>query len=126
MSNVFRKFKSNLQRRKKFEVIGIGDIIQFNGGKTYTVKRYDKEKGNYQKVQLEPYRGYHPIPFPGDRPYENKVWESIRILNYEMEQKSDSIYSVTKTKQSEEPDFYRLSIEDAHEKAIEYNKNRYK
>ncbi len=107
-------------------MIGIGDIIQFNGGKTYTVKRFDKDKGNYKRVYLEPYRGYHPVQFPGDKPYEDRVWESIRNLNYEMEQKSDSIYYVKKTKQSEEPDFYRLSIEDAHKKAIEYDKNKYK
>ncbi|WP_068674727.1 hypothetical protein [Oceanobacillus sp. Castelsardo] len=84
---MFRKFKNSLQKKEKFDVIGIGDIIQFNGGKTYTVKRFDNDKSNYEKVYLESYRGYHPVPFPGDRPYEERVWESIRHLNYEMEQK---------------------------------------
>ncbi|UOR13636.1 hypothetical protein [Halobacillus amylolyticus] len=125
---MFRKLKSNLLKKGKFDVIGVGDTIQFNGGKAYTVKRYETTKSNCEnnKIYFKPYRGYHPVPFPGDRPYENEVWESIRYLNYEMEQKSDSIYSVTKTKQSEEPDFYHLSIEDAHKKAIECDKNRYK
>lgn len=90
------------------------------------MKRVEIGKSNCEnnKVYLEPYRGYHPVPFPGDRPYENRVWENIRHLNYEMEQKVDSIYSVTKTKQSEEPEFYHFSVEESHKTAIECDKNR--
>lgn len=125
---MFRKFKNNVLKKKKFDVIGVGDIIQFHGGKSYTVKNIEKGKSSSEnnRVYLEPYRGYHPVPFPGDKPYEDRVWESIRHLNYEMEQKINSLYSVTKTKQSEEPEFHHLSVEAAHEKAIEYDKNRKK
>jgi len=107
-------------------VIGVSDIIQFNGGMAYLVKKINMDTGNFEdkKIYLEPYRGYHPVPFPGEKSYKDRVWESIRHLNYEMEQKKDSIYSITKTEQSEEPDFYKLSVEEAHKKAIEYDKNR--
>ncbi|WP_430786962.1 hypothetical protein VBD025_15195 [Virgibacillus flavescens] len=118
---MFRKFENSLQKKKMIDVIGVGDIIQFIGGRAYTVNRVGIGMSN---IYLEQYSRYHPVPFSGDKPYEDRVWESIRHLNYEMKQKMDSIYSVTKTELSVEPDFYCLSVEEAHEKAIECDKNR--
>ncbi|MYL56236.1 hypothetical protein GLW20_01795 [Virgibacillus halodenitrificans] len=119
---VFRKFR----KVKKFDVISVGDTIKFNGGKAYIVKSLEKDRSSCEnkKVYLKPYSGYHPVLFPGEIPYEDRVWESIRHLNYEMEQKMDSIYSVSKAEQSEKPDFHSLSVDEAHKKAIECNEHR--
>lgn len=59
-----------------------------------------------------------PYFITGDNSLEKELWDNIRYFNYDMEQRANSIQSVKQTEESREPDFYRLSKEEAHKPAL--------
>ncbi|MFD1066768.1 hypothetical protein [Oceanobacillus locisalsi] len=124
ISKIFNVLKHDLKSKNKFHVINVGDVIQFKGGKGYKVKRIHKAKGKYSisNIYLEPYGTWFPISLPGDNSLEKEIWNNIRYFNYDMEQRASSIQSVSQTKESQKPDFYCLSKEEAHKQALQYEK----
>ncbi|GAA0312662.1 hypothetical protein ACFQ4Z_15550 [Oceanobacillus oncorhynchi subsp. oncorhynchi] len=118
--------KKDRKRKRKFTVINVGDVIQFKGGKGYKVKKVHKANGKYHldNIYLEPYGTWFPLSLPGDNSQDKEIWVHIRYFNYDMEQRTGSIQSVYQTEESQEPDFYRLSVEEAHKLALQYNQNK--
>ncbi|GGJ55042.1 hypothetical protein GCM10007111_16620 [Virgibacillus kapii] len=50
-----------------------------------------------------------------------KGWDNIRHFNYDLGKYTNQIYAVKATNESQLPDFYRLSVDDAHRVALENN-----
>lgn len=126
VNRIFKFLKNDSKSKNKFKVINVGDIIQFKGGKGYKVKKVSKsnEECSVGNIYLEPYGTWFPIPLPGDNSLEKELWDNIRYFNYDMEQRANSIHSVKQTEESQEPDFYRLSKEDAHKLALQCIQNK--
>ncbi|RLL39804.1 hypothetical protein D8M04_19815 [Oceanobacillus piezotolerans] len=126
VNRIFKFLKNDSKLKKKINVISVGDIIQFKGGKGYKVKRVNKPNDKYSlgNIYLEPHGTWFPVPLPGDNSLEKETWDNIRYFNYDMEQRAKSIQSVVQTEESREPDFYRLSKEEAHDLALQCMQNK--
>ncbi|CDQ37996.1 MULTISPECIES: hypothetical protein [Virgibacillus] len=114
MQDKFKKGVNNLSDQDK--VICVGDMIQWKGGNAHYVRRKDNGQ-----VYLELYQSWHPVPFPGDHQMAERGWDNIRHFNYDLGKYTNQIYAVKATNESQLPDFYRLSVDDAHRVALENN-----
>ncbi|MFD1415282.1 hypothetical protein [Oceanobacillus jeddahense] len=126
MNKIFKFLKNDLKPKNKFNVINVGDVIQFKGGKGYKVKRVSKANGKYSvsNIYLEPHGTWFPLSLPGDNSLEKEIWDNIRYFNYDMEQRASSIQTVQQTSESQKSNFYHLSKEEAHKLALQYKQNK--